>query len=128
MAMYEPITKFSLERAEILAKLIESQLKSESYYSGDGFNMARFAHRCGTPSCIAGWAATLIREPARDATPFDLEQFLGCTWEQANWLAYGRFKPDKLLGEITPAEAATAIREMAAVIARGEDFAGVAKF
>lgn len=116
MAVYEPITTFSPFRAEILAKLIESQPKAVQKYCDNGFNMTRFAHPCGTPSCIAGWAASLLGRSAIGATAVDLQLFLGCTLKDANWLAYGWFSASAVgldVFKITPTEAAAAIRQLA---------------
>lgn len=114
--VYEPIYRFSPFRAEILAKLIESQPKAVQKYVDNRFNMTRFAHACGTPSCIAGWAASLLGRSAKNAGSVDLQMFLGCPLKDANWLAYGWFAASAVgldLFKITPAEAAAAIRQLA---------------
>lgn len=121
--VYEPIDRFSPERAEVLAKLIEGLPKSKYRCSEEGFSMERFAHLCGTPSCIAGWAASLLGRSLQDASSVDLQLFLGCTFEQAKWLAYGHFRPGGFIAEIelfeiTPAEAAAAIRQLAERLSR----------
>lgn len=107
--VYEPIDRFSPERAELLAKLIEGLPKAE-------FDMQQFAHPCGTPSCIAGWAASLLDRSVKHADAIDLQLFLGCTLNDANWLTYGYFRTQVPLCEITPAEAAAAIRQTAEIL------------
>ena len=117
--VYEPIDRFRPERAEILARLIEGLPKAARQCDEDGFNMNRFAHPCGTPSCIAGWAASLLGRSVKNASSVDLQLFLGCTLGDASWLAYGYFRTWPTIAqinlfEITPAEAAAAIRQLAA--------------
>lgn len=105
-----PISEFSPERAEMLAKLIESLPHTTPEWH-EGFNMRCFSHACGTPCCIAGWAASLMGMPARDANLGVLIDFLGCTFHESARLVYGSFS-NKWRSEITPKEAAAAIREL----------------
>jgi hypothetical protein len=113
---YEPIRKFSAERAETLAQLIESQphtnLDDEA-----GFNMRSVSHHCGSPSCIAGWAGLLLGIPTcRIATikaASVISDFLRCDLAEAKWLYYGDFAYQQNLWEITPSQAAAAIRQLA---------------
>lgn len=115
--VYEPIDRFSPERAEVLARLIE-ELPHAPEGVDAGFSMQRFAHPCGSPSCIAGWAASLLGRSVKNASPVDLSLFLGCTLADSNWLAYGYFRQLPTIAqvnlfEITPTEAAAAIRQLA---------------
>lgn len=115
--VYEPIDQFSPERAEMLAKLIEGLPKAVKH-DDRGFDMSMFARPCGTPSCIAGWAASLLGRSVKNASPVDLQLFLGCSPGAANRLAYGYFRTWPTVAqinlfEITPAEAAAAIRQLA---------------
>ena len=116
---YEPIHKFSAERAETLAQLIESQphtnLDDEA-----GFNMRSVSHHCGSPSCIAGWAGLLLGIPNTDwrvEAASMISDFLGCNLVEAKWLYYGDFVYQNLW-EITPSQAAAAIRQLASNIGR----------
>jgi hypothetical protein len=115
---YEPITEFSPERCEILARVIEQQTHTTPD-AADGFSMARERHTCGTPCCIAGFAAEMLTHV--DGNP--ITRFLGCTEQDGMELYYGWFPTaanpsnepagDYLL-DITPAEAAAALRALAA--------------
>ena len=94
--------------------------------SHGGFNMANTFFACGAPSCLTGHAWDLSGNPGK-LEPGDtakgivfLADWLGCSRKEAAGLYYGRFTFDpakgvrKLLGEITPAEAVQALREMMA--------------
>lgn len=113
MDVYEPIDRFSPERAEVLARLIEGLPHAPDDEAEAGFNMRRYAHPCGTPSCIAGWASFLLGRGVLDTNATSLTRFLGCTWREAQWLAFGVFCSGKKLVDITPTEAAAAIRAVA---------------
>jgi hypothetical protein len=112
---YPPITKFSAERCEILAQVIERQPHTTPD-AADGFNMARERHICGTPCCIAGFAAAMLTE--RYGTFAAIQLFTGCTEVEARILYLGFFAcidigEYKPLEAVTPAEAAAAIRSLA---------------
>jgi hypothetical protein len=114
---YDPITEFSAERCEILARVIEQQPHTRPD-AADGFSMARERHICGTPCCIAGFAAEMLTEI--DGNP--ITSFLGCTVLEGMRLYYGEFPtaanplsiPAEYMLDITPAEAAAALRALAA--------------
>jgi hypothetical protein len=114
---YDPITEFSAERCEILARVIEQQPHTTPD-DADGFNMARERHTCGTPCCIAGFAAEMLTDVDGNA----ITNFLGCTVLEGMKLYYGEFptaanplnKPVEYMLDITPAEAAAALRALAA--------------
>jgi hypothetical protein len=108
---YEPITEFSAERCEILARVIEQQPHTD-YESKEGFNMSMIRHDCGSPCCIEGFAASML--PSRHVYKA-IEQFIGCETEEADMLYSGSFSPHwPHLQRITPAEAAAALRALAA--------------
>jgi hypothetical protein len=112
---YEPITEFSAERCEILAQIIEQQPHTtESAESG--FCLNRLMHPCGTPSCIEGFARSLL-DLSEYAHNFKvrsgIQAFTGCEEHEAERLYWGEFSRKKL-GDITPQEAAAAIRALAA--------------
>jgi hypothetical protein len=115
---YEPITEFSAERCEILAQVIEQQPHTRPD-AADGFSMARERHICGTPCCIAGFAAEMLTDV--DGNP--ITSFVGCTAQEGMELYYGWFPTaanpwgdshEDYLQHITPAEAAAALRALAA--------------
>jgi hypothetical protein len=114
---YEPITEFSPERCEILASVIEQQSHTTPD-AADGFSMARERHTCGTPCCMAGFAAEMLTEV--DGNP--IRRFVGCTAQEGMELYYGWFPTasnpwgdhEDYLQHITPAEAAAALRALAA--------------
>jgi hypothetical protein len=115
---YDPITEFSAERCEILAQVIEQQPHTTPD-SADGFSMVRQQHACGTPCCIAGFAAEMLTEVAGNP----IRRFVGCTVREGLDLYYGNFATAAIssensmvdyLSQITPAEAAAALRALAA--------------
>lgn len=114
-----PVEELSPERVEMLASLIES-LPHTSFEASDGFNMNHFSHACGSPSCIAGWAASLmghwrIDYPSAQTNPNGpaiLADFLGCNLRQAHHLYSGDFSPRGGMDSITPSQAAAAIRSL----------------
>jgi hypothetical protein len=108
---YEPITEFSPERCEILARVIEQQPHSR-VEDADGFNMSAIHHECGSPCCISGFAANMLTE----CTDFvyAIAQFIGCENEEAIRLHCGDFARGRYMETITPAEAAAALRALAA--------------
>jgi hypothetical protein len=109
-----PVKELSPERVEMLASLIES-LPHTDFEASDGFNMNHFSHACGSPSCIAGWAGSLMghcRVDYQDFGPAILVDFLGCSPRQAHHLYSGDFSPRGGMDEITPSQAAAAIRNL----------------
>jgi hypothetical protein len=108
---YDPITEFSAERCEILAQVIEQQPHTD-YRSAEGFGMSTVRHDCGTPSCIEGWASSMLTSHYVYRA---IEQFIGCETEEADILYSGKFSPHwPNLQRITPTEAAAALRALAA--------------
>jgi hypothetical protein len=114
---YEPITEFSAERCEILAQVIERQPHTTTDIP-NGFNMVRERHICGAPSCMAGFAADMLT--MYDGNP--IVSFLGCSVREGMELYYGNFPTAsnplgistiEYLLQITPAEAAAALRALA---------------
>ena len=108
-----PVKELSPERVEMLASLIES-LPHTGFEASDGFNMNHFSHVCGSPSCIAGWAASLmgIWGCSYPNGPAILVDFLGCNIRQAHHLYLGNFSPRGGMDSITPSQAAAAIRSL----------------
>jgi len=102
-----------------LADEIERQEHAKTdEMKGWGFNMAYFRHDCGTPCCIAGFAAEHVRRNVG-------EQVEMITEVARKWLEIDRstalslFIPDVLerhgvrLSDITPAMAARTLRNLA---------------
>jgi hypothetical protein len=125
---YPPVTEFSAERCEILARVIEQQPHTTPD-DADGFSMNAVRHTCGSPCCITGFANSMLADrlpiPNSDSAVIRrlfwrrsaIEQFLGCTREEAASLHNGSFSMQHgwpNLGDITPAEAAAALRALAA--------------
>ena len=83
-----------------------------------GFNMHSYTHNCGTPACIAGFAVMLAekKSPNYKIKVADRQfshmagRFLGITIEQTAILFFPRHKKRE---EITPAEAAATLRNLA---------------
>lgn len=112
----------NIERINALADLIEQQPQS-LHDDQPGFNMNRFVHHCGTPSCIAGWAAwealqrpANIQETWREGERYrDVEdearEYLGIDAETAGRLFWGT---DGIkLEPITKEQAARVLRHLA---------------
>lgn len=104
-----------------LADIIDNTPASESRYS-PGFNMRDWMHRgeaCGTPSCIAGWAAWMAADKPKYLDTSDLgilnqaKAFLGLTRAEDNNLftPYVLAKGD--MSAITPHQAAATLRTFA---------------
>ena len=79
-----------IARILTLAKLIKAQPHTH-YEAEAGFSMASLTHVCGTPSCIAGWAAYLATDGER-IHPDDIErvarEYLGITMDGASELFF----------------------------------------
>lgn len=109
-----------------LADLVEKQPKADASHR-DGFTMESFVHDCGSPACIAGWAAFMaIGKDSKEYKRLfvdpeyinsadgmnDLEMtaqdFLGIDRQLATDLFWGNTSPD-----VTPKEAATTLRNLA---------------
>lgn len=102
------------DRILALADLIEQQPHT-SPSSERGFTMADFTHDCGTPACLAGWAAW-ESENRPEVIEWSLAaskatQFLCIGYDMADEL----FEPDDIAGwdRITPAHAAFTLRHLA---------------
>jgi hypothetical protein len=105
------------ERILALADLIEQQPHADKEAS-EGFTMSSITHDCGTPACIAGWAAwEAVGRKNGDLYDFDLDiegkarDFLGISPTKADALFYPY--EFKAYGEITPSEAAATLRRLA---------------
>jgi hypothetical protein len=106
------------DRILALADLVERQPHSD-YYADAGFNMETYIHKCGTPSCIAGWAiftfggrSDLDCASDRDTENRDAGELLGIGEEQS----YALFQPLHLeipLRKITPKQSAATLRHLA---------------
>jgi hypothetical protein len=113
---FDPVTEFSAERCEILARVIEQQPHTK-VTDADGFNMNSVRHDCGSPCCIEGFASSMLTE--RYGTYAAIQNFTGCTAIEAGILYHGFFARSdtgeyKHLETVTPAEAAAALRALAA--------------
>lgn len=115
------------DRILALADLIEKQPHTVSLH-GSGFCMNYVLHSCGTPSCIAGWAAWEEEgRPKAVSTPdtgWSLEckaqKYLGLATSveaELSDIAYSLFYPEgdrvDLYDNITPAQAAACLRHLA---------------
>lgn len=113
---YVRIDEFSPERCKMLADFI----RTLPHVSVDpkGFNMNYVQHSCGSPSCIAGWANSMLTEEAQKQACYwqDAIKFLiGCSDAQASRLYNGDFPRKALrLPKVTPSEAADAIEALIA--------------
>lgn len=100
------------ERILALADLIEKQPHTK-LNDASGFNMGNWVHPCGTPACIAGFAAWVESGNAEELPLMDVEdlaiQHLGIDRPTANEL----FSPDGVeWRSITPAIAASTLRKL----------------
>lgn len=99
----------NIENILKLAAHIE-KLPHTDLEAADGFSMTDWKHHCGTPSCIAGWAAHL--SGAHHTLPSEAaSDWLGIRFEWAGSLYVPALM--RTLAEITPAEAAAALRKVA---------------
>jgi len=102
-----------------LADEIERQEHAKTdEMEGWGFNMAYFRHDCGTPCCIAGFAAEHVRANAKVNAKKETE--VAREWlEIDRKTALSLFIPDMherhgvRLSDITPAMAARTLRNLA---------------
>jgi len=81
------VVKMNVENIRMLAELIGVQ-DHASVNSDHGFNMANYLHPCGTPCCIAGFAAKIseMEEVTKTRVFNDAAEWLGITSEMANEL------------------------------------------
>lgn len=88
-----------LERGE-LKHVPEPKINSK-----DGFNMNYSGRntRCGTVACIGGWVAVLLRRPPD-------EYVFGCGEEGPRYDLYFPYEVSQDWDDITPAKAASALR------------------
>jgi hypothetical protein len=113
---YSPVHEFSPERCKMLADFI----RALPHVSEDpkGFDMNHAVHNCGSPSCIAGWANSMLTEEAQKQAECWLEaiEFLiGCSKSQARRLYNGDFqRKASHLSNVMPSEAADAIEALIA--------------
>jgi len=93
-----------------LADIIERQKHVETV-SETGFNMSTYWHPCGTPSCIAGFAASQGGYANMDGWTFRG----GMAWLGLDETTAARlFSPTELyLTDVTPAMAAWTLRNLA---------------
>ena len=105
----------NVERILQLADIIEVQPHVE-VGADEGFNMAGWKHPCGTPSCIAGWAAKMSGEYDEDTGLGNMTAKLA-----REWMDLGIVQSDRLftpilippLSNITPSQAAKTLRHLA---------------
>jgi hypothetical protein len=110
----------NVERILALADLIEKQPHTK-IEDDSGFNMDRYRHDCGTPACIAGWAASVESGniggyiPGAGYTWATAQNFLGLRETQAQHLfaPYGADFDLYDWVDITPKMAATTLRNLA---------------
>jgi hypothetical protein len=99
-----------IERILLLADVIEKQPHTQ-FHARSGFNMRTYTHSCGSPSCIAGWAAELFTENIEGSIFANAQAALDITDRQASNL----FMVDEIpWSDITPAHAARTLRNLAA--------------
>lgn len=102
----------NIERILQLADVIEAQPHTDQQ-ADSGFNMNFFAHTCGTPSCIAGWAVHLARPGTYPENEELAQEWLELNNQQARQLFWGEGTKRAFLPDITPAHAAFALRHFA---------------
>lgn len=103
------------ERILALAELIEQQPHT-GRLSADGFCMSNYVHNCGTPSCIAGWAAWLSHRK-----PKQMEDSMALFWRAQNYLDLSEDQADRLFlpynyhceDQYPPSQAAATLRHLA---------------
>lgn len=103
--------------AENILKLADiiSDLPQSFYSDNFGFNQNFYVHECGSPSCIAGWAAQQSTgDAAIYTTPSDRRQ-VACRWLGLENDHRELFYPPLELAWhlITPAQAAETLRKLA---------------
>lgn len=102
----------------------ELDIEASKKLNKDRFHMGNWEFDCGAPACVAGWAAfkygkapgTLgVSDAAAEALNIDYE-----------WAMMMLFAPDgvvtKSLNEITPKQAAAALRRVAKWVRKGKDY------
>lgn len=99
-----------VERIRELADVIE-RLPHTTPDADHGFSMEVYEHPCGTPACIAGWAAHVYNVADHVFPEQNGAAALGMTVEEAAPL----FEPLDVCywSEITPAHAAAVLRNLA---------------
>jgi hypothetical protein len=111
---YSPVHEFSPERCKMLADFIRT-LPHVSVDS-KGFDMNYALHSCGSPSCIAGWANSMLTEEAQKQVHYwqeAIEFLIGCSEDQASRLYTGSFqRKASHLSKVMPSEAADAIEAL----------------
>lgn len=99
------------ERIRELADVIEDQPHT-SFNAANGFYMDAWEHSCGTPSCIAGWAAHTFGRQVATWEMWDVaEGLLGLSEETSRRLFLGDGTFSR--GSVTPAHAAAVLRNLA---------------
>jgi hypothetical protein len=102
----------NVERILALADIIEAQPHTSSS-DESGFNMNAYSHHCGTPCCIAGWAAGNVAGLDEE----DVFHVAAALLDLSSTLAVQLFIPPfdgARWGMITPAQAAITLRNLAA--------------
>jgi len=115
----------NIDRINDLADLIEKQPHGPSLEKEGGFNMENYFHRCGTPSCIAGWACAMAVDEygpelkAKAKAAYRGPHIAWSDWLPADYLGLDRdksfhlFAPDGDWSRITPSQAAATLRHLA---------------
>lgn len=89
-----------------------------SFYDEGGFSMECYTHTCGSPSCIAGWAIYLSNHSltiADNGTDGDsLHALAAAILDISDYTANELFTPNLRWADITPRQAATTLRHLAA--------------
>lgn len=104
-----------------LAQIIEAQKDIAHFNADEGFNMASYLHPCGTPSCIAGFAAYEALIEMGDDEEEAILRAKGLVPEAANWLGCDHIEITELFHPphieaweyITPQEVAKVLRHFA---------------
>lgn len=107
------------DRIIALAKLIYAQPHT-NHEAVNGFSMISFAHKCGTPSCIAGWAAagaTGRTDIMLDDVPGIASKWLGLTPDHERDLFYPVLanspNAQSILVDLTPKQAHDVLMNLA---------------
>jgi hypothetical protein len=105
------------ERILALADLIEAQPHT-GLNEKTGFNMGEYRHECGTPACIAGWAAAASVGDTTGTIKLEMyadiqaQQFLDLDGDQASALFQPPCEDEDEWDEITPDHAAFTLRHL----------------
>lgn len=76
----------------------------------NAFNMADYTYPCGTPACVAGWADHFLKEDGK--RPFFVRMHVSDDTSALSNIFSGYFaRPDQDLAQITPKQAAKALRK-----------------